>query len=98
MALFITGLILVLIYGVASLGSRFFHFPYVYDAIAQVATAVSLNPDTLLRIMLFAGAIMLVVGNWLMLMGKVTCDNCGWVGPKRRFIQGCKRCGSHKYH
>ena len=98
MALFVTGLVLVLIYGLAILGPRFIDFTLVYDALAQVATTLGMNPDAFIRIFPIVGAILMVIGNRMQLMANVTCDNCGWVGPKRRFIKGCEQCGGHHYH
>lgn len=98
MALFITGLALVLTFGLAYLGPRFLDFTLVFDALAQIAAVFNMNPDSFIRIIPLVGAILMVIGNRQMLMAKVTCDNCGWVGPKRRFIQGCKECGGHTYH
>ena len=98
MALFITGLVLVLIYGLAILGPRFVNFTLVYDALAQMAAVLGVDPDAFIRIFPILGAILMVIGNRMHLTAQVTCDNCGWVGPKRRFIQGCKQCGGHTYH
>ncbi len=98
MALFITGVILILIFGLAYLGPRYIDFTLVYDALARLGSSLGMNPDAFLRAIPLVGAILMVIGNWQHLMAKVTCDECGWVGPKRRFIQGCKGCGSHHYH
>ena len=98
MALFVTGLVLILIYGLAILVPRFTDFTLVYDALAQMAAVLGMDPDAFIRIFPLVGAVLMVIGNRLHLMAKVTCDNCGWVGPKRRFIQGCKQCGGHHYH
>ena len=98
MPLFVTGLVLILIYALAYLGPRFLDFTLVYDALAQIAAVLGMAPDTFIRIFPLVGAILMVVGNRMHLMAQVTCDNCGWVGPKRRFIQGCKQCGGHYYH
>jgi hypothetical protein len=98
MALFITGLVLVLVFGLAFLGPRFLDFTLIYDALAQIAIVLGMNPDSFIRIFPLLGATLMVIGNRQMLVAKVTCDNCGWVGPKRQFIQGCKQCGGHTYH
>lgn len=98
MALFITGLIMVLIYGVAVFGSRFLGFTLVNDALVQVSTMMGLGEDTFMRFFPIVGAILMVIGNRQMLLAKVTCDECGWQGPKRQFIKGCEQCGSHHYH
>lgn len=98
MPLFVTGLVLIFIYALAYLGPRFLDFTLVYDALARAAAVLGMDPDTFMRIFPLVGAILMVIGNRMQLMAKVTCDNCGWVGPKRRFIQGCKQCGGHQYH
>jgi hypothetical protein len=98
MALFITGLVLILIYGLAIVGVRVFNFTFVFDMLTQIAMAVGLNPNTLMSAIALIGAVLMVIGNRQMLMRKVTCDECGWVGPKRQFIKGCEQCGSHQFH
>jgi hypothetical protein len=98
MVVFATGLGLILIFALAYLGPRFVDFTLVYDALAQIAAVLGMNPDTFIRFFPIVGATLMVIGNYLQLMAPVTCDNCGWVGPKRRFIQGCAQCGEHKYH
>jgi hypothetical protein len=98
MALFLTGLSMVLIFGLAYVGPRLLDFTLVYDAMAQVANAVGMDPDTFIRFFPIAGASLMVLGNYRQMMGKVKCDNCGWEGPRRQFISGCKECGSKKYY
>jgi len=89
---------LILIYALAILGPRFIDFTLVYDLMAQIAAVLGMNPDTFIRIFPIVGATLMVIGNYMHLTAQVTCDNCGWVGPKRRFIQGCEQCGGHEYH
>lgn len=98
MALFVTGLVLILIFGLAYVGPRLLDFTLVYDALAQIAAVLGMSPDAFIRIFPLLGAILMVIGNRLHLTAQVTCDNCGWVGPKRRFIKGCEQCGGHHYH
>jgi hypothetical protein len=98
MALFVTGLVLILTFGAAYVGPRLLDFTLVYDGLAQVSQALGMAPDTFIRLLPLAGAVLMVIGNRQQLMKPVTCDNCGWVGPKRRFIQGCKQCGGKSYH
>jgi predicted Zn-ribbon and HTH transcriptional regulator len=98
MIVFVTGLGLIIIFALAYLGPRLFDFTLVYVALAQIAAVLGMNPDTFIRFFPIVGATLMVIGNYMHLMAPVTCDNCGWVGPKRRFIQGCAKCGGHKYH
>lgn len=98
MALFVTGLVLILIFGLAYVGPRLLDFTLVYDALAQMAAVLGMDPDAFIRLFPLVGAILMVIGNRQQLTAQVTCDNCGWVGPKRRFIQGCEQCGGHHYH
>jgi hypothetical protein len=98
MALFITGLILILIFGFAYMGPRLLDFTLVYDMLAQIASMLGMDPDNFIRIFPLVGAILMVLGNHQMLMSKVTCDQCGWQGPKRQFTRGCPDCGSKKWH
>lgn len=97
MALFVTGLVLVLIYGLAYLGPRLFDFTLIYDALTQLALTFGMEPVSLIRLFPLVGAILMVIGNYRQLTAPVTCKNCGWVGPKRQFIQGCSECGGHDY-
>jgi hypothetical protein len=98
MYLFLTGFGVILIFALAYMGPRLFNFTLVYDALAQIAAFLKMEPDTFMRIIPLVGAVLMVIGNRMQLMSPVTCDDCGWVGPKRRFIQGCAQCGGHKYH
>ena len=98
MALFITGLILITIYGVALISSRFLGFPLFYDMLTQLSLALGLGADFLMRLLPLTGAILMIIGNRQMLMATVTCDQCGWQGPKRQFTRGCAECGSKQWH
>ena len=98
MAIFITGLVLIVIYGLAIMGVRLFNFTLVYDTLTQIAVAVGLNPNTFVSAFALIGAVLMVIGNRQMLLSKVTCDNCGWEGPKRQFMRGCAQCGSKQFH
>ena len=62
MALFIAGLIMLLIPLLANLGSQFFGFTFIYDALTVVPNLLGMNGEAFMRLIPLIGTILMVIG------------------------------------